>query len=88
VQVGAVYALQILMHPLGIRKVSKINVAAKIKVCDTQPHSRFASVESLWLDTNHLKKCMYVCARCFVQCCRAHCVVLYLLHGAESFLRS
>ena len=63
------YPLQIVIHPLGIRKVSKINVVAEIKVCDTEPHSRFASVEPPWIDTIHFKK-IYVCM------CRVFCAVL------------
>ena len=45
----------------------------QLKTCDILPHPPAASAEPPWSATAHFQKC--VCARCVVQCYRAHCVI-------------
>jgi hypothetical protein len=59
--VGAVYPLQICMHPLGICKMAKTNMLiSPLKTCDNLPHPHVASLEPAWLETGNFEKCTYV----------------------------
>jgi hypothetical protein len=61
VTVAAMRQLQIWMHALGSRKISKTNMLiGQLKKCDATPHLRVAAVGPLLLERNDGQKCMYM----------------------------
>jgi hypothetical protein len=79
VHIGAVHALQIWMHPLGIRRISKHQNADQPA---KKVRRRTASNCCLcWIAMfgNSLMSKMCLCGRCFVQCYRAYYVIKLLI---------